>query len=70
MNSANQDIIVFKIPVIIAKKNQISAHGMKNANFTIEHLLIDCEYFTVKEVMNGILYHVTLNHITVVVLVC
>ena len=39
VDSPEQDIIVFNIPVIIAKKNQINAQGLKNSSCIIENLL-------------------------------
>ena len=33
VDSPKQDIIVFNIPVIIAKMNQISAQGLKSSNY-------------------------------------
>ena len=53
--------IVFNIPVIIAKKNQINAHGLKNSNCTciIENLPFDCEFSTMKHSVDGVLYHAT-----------
>ena len=59
VESPEQDIIVFKIPVIIAKKNQINAHGLKNSNCMIENLPFDCEFSTTKEVEYDVLYHAT-----------
>ena len=31
VESAEQDLIIFNIPVIIVKKNQINAQGLKNS---------------------------------------
>ena len=62
VDSPEQDIIVFNIPVIIAKKNQINAQGLKNSNCTIQNLPFNCEFSTMKEVVDGILYHATKSH--------
>ena len=48
VDSTEQDIIVIYIPVIIAKKNQIHAQGLKNSNCIIENLPIDCEFSTME----------------------
>ena len=48
VNSPEQVIIVFNIPVIIAKKNQNNAQGLKNSNCIIENLPFVCE-FSVKK---------------------
>ena len=42
MDSSEQDIIVFNIPVIIAKINQINDQRLKNYNSIIENLPFDC----------------------------
>ena len=58
VNSPEQDIIVFNIPVIIAKKNQ-NAQGLNISNCIIENLPFVCEFSVMKEVVNGVLYHAT-----------
>ena len=67
VDSHEQDIIVFNIPVIIAIENQINAQGLKNSNSIIEYLSFNCKFSTMKEVVDGVLYHairITLRIIT------
>ena len=52
MDSPEQDIIVFNIPVMNAQR-------LKNSNCTIENLPFHCEFSTMKEVVDGVLYHTT-----------
>ena len=59
MDSPEQDIIVVNNPVIIAKKNQIIAQGLINSKCIIENLPFDCEFSTMKGVVDGVLYHAT-----------
>ena len=59
VDSPKQDIIVFNIPFFIAKNNQINAQGLKNSTCTIEDLPFDCEFSTMKEVVNGVLFRAT-----------
>ena len=48
VDSPEQDIIVFSIPVIIAKIIKLKAQGLKNSNSNhiIENLHFDCEFST------------------------
>ena len=60
MDSPEQDIIVFNIPVIISKKNQINAQGLETLTVSLKNLPFDCEFSTMKEEVDGVLYHATL----------
>ena len=59
VGSTEKDIIVFNIPLIIAKKNQVNAQGLKHSNCIIENLPLHCEFSTMKEVVDGVLYYAT-----------
>ena len=59
VDSTKQDIIVLTIPVNIAKYNQINAQMLKNSNCIIENLPFDCKFSSMKEVVDGVLYHAT-----------
>ena len=59
VHSPDQEIIVFNIPVIIAKKNQINAQWLKPQTVSFKNLTFDYEFTTMKEVVDGVPYNAT-----------
>ena len=53
--------LLFQYSNYHCQKNQINTQGLKNFNCIIENLPFDCEFSTMKEVVDGVPYHATQN---------